>query len=228
MWAYQRARKCLIIFTSGHTSSTNLGTYQHWLLVQQKQLTGARAHKAGSKPCSWLLPVLQTLFLTLTTFANLVPDSYQFCWLCYNTVSRMSKSTRWLCWESHPESWDSPPFLQPVIQGPLPCPPEASVHPPGLPANQSKGYIQKDAESWNRSRLHSWCVQGDSDCVGYKELAGSVAWRLQTQALPVQLAWARPLCLASELIPWPVQWGSFRCLSVLNQVIHIKSTSNNA
>lgn len=83
---------------------------------------------------------------------------------------------------------------------------------PGLLAHQSKGYRHKDPEFWNRSRLSSWRVQSESNCVWYNELAGTIlvasdsGWSSSNLSCPlttylslVSLLSLRAYCQACEM-----------------------------
>lgn len=139
---------------------TDLGTYQYQLLVQGNHFTKAGSHK--------------TVFILC-----FVPHPE----FCYNTPSRMSKLICWLFWKSFHQSKKTSLISVPrvVFSSPSSCYSGANAlynwtictTLPGLLANQSKGCIHKDPEFWHRSRLSSWCVQSESNCVWYKELGGT-------------------------------------------------------
>lgn len=106
--------------------------------------------------------------------------------------------------------------------------------PPALLANQSEGYIQRDAECWNRSRWCPRCVQGDPDCVRYPQRTGRFwgsvplhsGWSRSNLsfALSTCLSWVPLLSLWAYCPAWKMgAGGSWEWLSVSNQVKYTES-----
>lgn len=192
------------------TSPTGLGAYKPWLLAQGNHFPRVRPHKAGSIP-------------------GFVPDSCQFCWLCYNTVSSMSKLIHWLSLESHPERCS---FIL-LLRG---CCPVHLQHPPTscTPGQPIRGIHTKRCRVLKQKQMmptvcagRSWLCPIPTKKWQVLRLSASTLRliKVQPQLCPFNLPELGPLCLASEPTAQPGKWGggSWEWLSVSNQVKYTES-----